>query len=65
VVAAGLIKPRSFSSLLSERANIWLLQALQVMHASDFFDTVKRALWLLHTGQVPRPIRLSLAVVMA
>ena len=57
------MKPRSFSSLLSERAKIWMLQALQVMQASDFFDTVNRAFLLPHTGHAPCPMRLSLALM--
>lgn len=57
------MKARNFSSLLSDRAKIWILQALQVMHASDFFDTVKRAFLLPHTGHAPCPMRLSLALM--
>ena len=69
-VAGGSIfcarmKLRSFSSLLSDRAKIWLLQALQVMHASDFLLTVKRAFVLPQTGHVPWPIRLSLALMVS
>ena len=47
------MKLLSFSSLLSDRAKIWLLQALQVMHASDFLLTVNRAFVLPQTGHVP------------